>query len=345
MERRPKLRTAIAEVRSRLSRRWLIAAGVVLLAIVAVFTTPHLLGSHLSEAVDTLGSADPKWLWISGVGFVLAFAAAAGSWRSAIGLTGGHVSFVGACARYGAGSFVNTFVPARAGDAVRLALFSRSIENDHRLLSAASAFALLGAVRAVVIGALVVAGALAGAVPLWPLLVAAGLALAAVILAIVSRRTQAHILDAFRAVSREPAGAARLLGWMVLSTLGRLLSAAAIGAALGIRQPLAAAIVIVPALDIASLVPLTPGNIGVTSGAIAVAFEAHGVSLDQGLAAGIAFHAVETAVGLMFGIASLVWLAPYHSPQTRRRVLLGGAAAWALALGGTFTATVLSSLV
>jgi hypothetical protein len=50
-------------------------------------------------------------------------------------------------------------------------------------------------------------------------------------------------------------------------------------------------------------------------------------------------------VGLTFGIASLAWLAPYQSPATRRWVLLGGAAACAIALGGTFTATVLSSLV
>jgi uncharacterized membrane protein YbhN (UPF0104 family) len=339
------MRTVIAQVRAPLGRRWLIAAGVVLLVVAAVVTTPHLLGDHVADAIDTVRRADATWLWISAVGFVLAFGAAAGSWRCAIGLTGGRVTFADACARYGAGSLVNTFVPARAGDAVRLALFSRSIENDHRLLTAAGSFALLGAARALLIGALVVAGALAGAVPLWPLVVAVGLAVGAVVVAVLSRRTQAHILDAFRAVTREPAGAGRLLGWMVLSTLGRLLSAAAIGAALGIRQPLAAAVVIVPALDIASLVPLTPGNIGVTSGAIAVAFKAHGVSFDQGLAAGIAFHAVETAVGLTAGVSSLAWLAPYQSPATRRRLLVGGAAACAIALGSTFTVTVLASLV
>ena len=122
-------------------------------------------------------------------------------------------------------------------------------------------------------------------------------------------------------------------------------AATAIGAALGINQPLAAAVVIVPALDVAGLIPLTPGNFGVTSGAIAMALQAHGMSFTNGLAAGIAFHAVETAVGLMFGMASIVWLAPYPSPAARRIALLAGAASWALAIAGAFSATVLSQFV
>jgi hypothetical protein len=55
---------------------------------------------------------------------------------------------------------------------------------------------------------------------------------------------------------------------------------------------------------------VTPGNVGVASGAIAVALEAHGVAFQDGLATGLAFHAVETAVGLLFGLAGLIWLAP-----------------------------------
>ena len=100
-----------------------------------------------------------------------------------------------------------------------------------------------------------------------------------------------------------------------------------------------------PALDIASLLPITPGNIGVTSATIAMALEAHGTPLTNGLAAGIAFHAIETAVGIMFGVASLVWLAPYPSPAARRVALLAGTGSWALGIAGAFSATVLAPLV
>ena len=103
--------------------------------------------------------------------------------------------------------------------------------------------------------------------------------------------------------------------------------------------------VIVPALEVAGTVPVTPGNVGVTSGAIALAFHTQGVSFTHGLAAGIAFHAVETAVGIMFGIGSVVWLAPYRSPAVRRVVLLSSAASWALGIAGAFSAKVLVPLV
>jgi uncharacterized membrane protein YbhN (UPF0104 family) len=265
-------------------------------------------------------------------------------------MCGGKLTLRDACARYGAGSLVNTFVPARAGDAVRIALFSRALPNRDRVWTTGGAFAALGAARALILAVLVVAGAIAGVVPLWPLLVALTLVGAAVATALKVRnghaeRRAAHLLDAFQALGSDPRKGLRLVAWIGLSTLGRIASATAVGAALGIHQPLTAAIVIVPALEVASLIPLTPGNVGVTSGAIAVAFHAHGVSFTHGLAAGIAFHAVETAVGIMFGLASVLWLAPFPSPAARRIALLATGASWCLGIAGAFSATVLVPLV
>jgi uncharacterized membrane protein YbhN (UPF0104 family) len=186
--------------------------------------------------------------------------------------------------------------------------------------------------------------------PLWPLFVLLGLVGAGVALAVRASRRPAggrfsHALDAFSALGREPRAALRLVAWIALSTAGRLAAATAVGAALGIQQPLAAAVVIVPMLEVAGMVPLTPGNIGVTSGAIAMAFQAHGVSFTRGLAAGIAFHAVETAVGILVGVSSVIWLAPYPSPTLRRLAVVGAAATGCLAVAGVFSATVLVPLV
>jgi len=339
-----------AHLRGRLGNRGLAAAAGLLVVLVVLFATPQLLGTRVAAAFGTLDQANAKWLWLAGVGFALAVVGAAGSWRSAVGLCGGRLSLADACARYGAGSLVNTFVPARAGDAVRIGLFSRVLPHRERLWTTGSAFAALGAARALVIAVLVVAGAVAGFVPLWPLLVALTLVAAAVAATLRARSRPAagrvsHLLDAFRALGRRPSGAVRIVTWVALSTAGRLAAATAVGAALGIHRPLAAAVVIVPALDIAGLVPLTPGNMGVTSGAIALAFQAHGTSFTHGLAAGIAFHAVETAVGLMFGLASLVWLAPYPTPGVRRVALLATAASWSVGIAGAFSATVLVPLV
>src|SRR2546426_332417 len=259
------MKSMLQQISARIGRRGIAAAVLLLLVLLAAVATPQLLGARVAAALDTVGAADARWLWLAGVGFAVSVAAAAGSWRCAIGLCGGRISVPDACA-----------------------LTARPREAEGRV---------------------------------------------------------SHFLDAFRALGCRPGGAVRLTAWLALSTLGRIAAATAIGAALGINQPLAAAVVIVPALDVAGLIPLTPGNFGVTSGAIAMALQAHGMSFTNGLAAGIAFHAVETAVGLMFGMASIVWLAPYPSPAARRIALLAGAASWALAIAGAFSATVLSQFV
>jgi uncharacterized membrane protein YbhN (UPF0104 family) len=340
----------LEQIRSRVGNRGIAAAAVLLILLVVAVATPQILGTRVAAALGALDGADAKWLWVAGLGFVISVGGAAASWRSAIGLCGGRVAPVDAAARFGAGSLVNTFVPARAGDAVRIGLFSRALPNKERLWTTGSAFAALSAARAVVLGVLVIIGAAAGVVPLWPLAIALGLVAAAIAISIKVRGRQAngrlaHLLDAFRALGTNPAAGLRMVAWLALSTLGRIAAATAVAAALSIHHPLAAALVIIPALDVAGLIPLTPGNVGVTSAAIAIAFQAQGVSFTNGLAAGIAFHAVETAVGIMYGLASVLYLAPFPSPGARRIALIATGASWVLGIAGAFSATVIVPLV
>ena len=288
--------------------------GIASLAALGIgaYISRHALG----KAIDAVGAANPNWLYLAALAFFGATVAAAGSWCEAVGLAGGDTTLIDSCARYGAGSLVNTFVPFRAGDAVRIALFSRRIPHEHRVRATAGSFAALGAARAVVLTALVTAGTLAGAIPLWPLAVLAGLIAAAIAASYVARDHDAgHFLDAFKSLDRR--SAPRLSAWMVASTVCRYLAAAAVCASLGIHAAFAGAIIILPALDLAGIFPVTPGNVGLTSGAIAVALKAHGVAFHDGLAAGLAFHAVETCVGLLFGVAAAVWLAPAIKARAR----------------------------
>jgi hypothetical protein len=294
-----------------MKRALLALLSLAILGVGAYFSR-HALG----DAVHAIRSADPNWLALAAAGFIGATIAAAGSWCCAVGLAGGETTLIDGCARYGAGSLVNTFVPFRAGDAVRIALFSRCVPHQRRVRATTGAFAAIGAARAAVLTALVAAGAIAGAIPLWPLAVLIGLVLLAAGTAYVARGHDAgHLLDAFKALDAKTAP--KLIAWMAASTVCRYLAAAAACASLGIREAFAAAIIILPALDLAGLFPVTPGNVGLTSGAIAVALKAHGIAFHDGLAAGIAFHAVETGVGLLFGIFALVWLAPAVTTRTR----------------------------
>jgi uncharacterized membrane protein YbhN (UPF0104 family) len=345
MKKRIDVHETLTQIRARVGRRGIAAAVVLLLALLVAVATPQLLGHRVAEALETVRAADPKWLWLAGVGVATSVLAAAASWRSVIESCGGRVGIADACARYGAGSLVNTFVPARAGDAVRIALFSRAFPRQGRIWTTSGACAALGAARALVLGLLVAGGAIAGLIPAWPLLIVGGVVAVAVVAAVLARKSRVHLLDAFRALADDWKASARLIGWVMLSTTGRLIAATSVAAAMGIKEPIGAAVIVLLALDVASIVPITPGNLGVTSAAIAAGLQAHGTSFNSGLAAGIAFHAVELAVGLMYGVASLLWLAPYPSPNARRVALLAGAAGWALGIAGAFSATVLVPLV
>jgi uncharacterized membrane protein YbhN (UPF0104 family) len=342
--------STFAEIRERVSRRGIAAAGAGLIVLAVVAATPQLLGARVAAAFVSLGTAQPRWLWLAALGFALSVVASAGSWRCAIGLCGGRLGLGDATARFGVGSLGNTLLPARAGDALRFALFARTLEGKERLWQTGGSFAALGAARVVVLGALVLGGVAVGELPLWPVLVLFGAGAAAVGVAVAARSREpgsrvSHALDAFRTLGREPSAGARLLGWTLLAIGLRVLGVTAIGAALGIGRPFAAALMIVPALDLAGVMPITPANVGVVSGTVAMAFQAHGTSFTQGLAAGIALQAVETAVGLSFGLGSLVWLAPYPSPAMRRIALVAAGASACVGIMGAFSATVLVDLV
>src|SRR5918911_1805700 len=163
------------KLRAHLGPRTLAVAGIVCVALLAVAATPQLLGSDVRRAFAGLEHARPIWLWAAALGFVAALLCNAWVWRSAILLVGGRIGRLRALACYGVGSLVNTATPARIGDAVRIALFSRAFGRGRdRYWTTGSVFGAIGAARALVLGVLVVVGAVLGALPLWPLPVLGG---------------------------------------------------------------------------------------------------------------------------------------------------------------------------
>ncbi len=325
------------DLRSLLSRRALIAAGLFLTAVAAVAMTSHRFGT----AVQDLEDARPVWLWAAAAAFIVSLFASAAAWREGFKLCGARLSYVDAGARYSLGSLVNGVSPARLGEAVRLTLFGRALTGEDRALRAGGALGVIVAARSLVFALVLICAAALGAVPLWPVLALLGLVgLAGIVAFAVRNRTPqthvAHLVDAFRELGRSPAGGARIVGWIAASTVTRFAGAAAIAAALGVNSPVSAALIILPALNVAGLIPLS-GNVGITSGAVAVALQAHGIGLSQALATGLAFHAVETAAGLTGGLAGLLFLVRFDA----RRLVAAGAAACLVA---AFAATVLVPL-
>jgi uncharacterized membrane protein YbhN (UPF0104 family) len=306
----------LVQLSRHLDRRVLLlgAAALAVLAVLAV-----LVRGRLEEAVDDVAAADPHWLWLAVVCFVALIGATGMSWRAGITACGGSAGRVDCGARYAVGSLVNGIAPAGAGGAVRIGLFSRLLPERDRVLVATGVAAAIGIARAPSMAALVIAAAALGAFALWPLLLLAGAVVVAVAVAWWSRRwvphaRAAHVLDAFRALAQRPKRAVSLAGWVTAATAARVVGAIAVAASLGLDRPVEAGLVMVPAMCLASAVPSTPGNVGVSSGAVAMALSLVGVGFQEALAVGIAFHAVETLVSLTAGLVGMLVVA---KPQIR----------------------------
>jgi uncharacterized membrane protein YbhN (UPF0104 family) len=328
--------------RSLVSRRGLAGVALVLAPVAVLALVPGLLGHQVRNSVTSIEDAQPIWLWAAASGFGTALLCSSLAWRAALALCGGKLSPTDAAARYSLGSLVNGLSPARIGEAVRVALFARALDGDDRGWRMGGVFCVVTALRALVFTVVVIAAAAVGAVPLLPVVALAVLVGVAGIVAFVARdrtpRTHvAHLLDAFRGIGRSPSGAARIAGWMAVSTGARFAGATAIAAALGVHSPLTAALIIVPTLDLAGLIPLS-GNVGITSGAVTVALQAHGVGVERALATGLTFHAVETGAGIAFGAAGALFLG------SRRRVFLLAAAGATTCVAAAFCATVILPL-
>jgi uncharacterized membrane protein YbhN (UPF0104 family) len=191
------------------------------------------------------------------------------------------------------------------------------------------------------LAALLVVASATGAMPLWPVFALCGMVAALAIAAAYSGRLRRHpriaqVLAGFAALERSPRGLVTVLGWTVGMVLARVGATIAVAAALGLPHPVLAALVILPALDVAGAFPLTPGAIGVGSGAVAVALASRGIGMTQALGVGFAIQALETLVSLAVGATGALYLA-WPSAAVRRWTLraatVGAAAMLAAAVG------------
>ena len=251
----------------KLTRPQVLLCAAAILAIAVAALLPGSARGHLSSAVTALRGADPRWLGLAAVGFASAFACTVGAWSAAFGAAGGRICPRQAAARLGVGSLVNTFAPARLGDAVKVALCSRAIDAPGRLWTAGGVYAALSAARCLALASLVVVAAATGALPWWPVLVLCGFVALLVLVGAFSGRLRekhlAQFVEGFAMLERSPRALATVLGWTFGMAAARLGATIAVAASLGIPHPVLAALVILPALDVASAFPITPGAVGI----------------------------------------------------------------------------------
>ena len=326
-------------MRVHFTLRHALSAGLSLVALAVLCATPGLVGDRIRIALGGVAAAPPGPLWVAAACFTLTNVCAAMAWRVALRACGTPLSVGDAAARYGVGCGVNAIAPLHAGSAVRVALFARRTEGGAWTVGGAAA--AVGAIRAVWLVGLIAVGSATGALPAWPLLAFTAAIAGFAIVAVVARRIPwsrraAHLLDAFRELGRSPQDLAKVAGWSLVGVAAKVSAATAVAGALDVGQPLRAALVIVAAVELAAIMPLTPGNVGVASAAVALALSAQGIDSHVGLSVGIAFGAVEWLTGFAVGLVSCLALSRGRfSPRLVLAASVAGTWALALAFGAT----------
>jgi uncharacterized membrane protein YbhN (UPF0104 family) len=267
--------------------------------------------------------------------------ASACAWHVAFSAVGSEMGRPRACATYSVGSLVNAFAPASVGEGLRTALFARALpEECGRGVTAVGAMGAVTVARAAVQLVVISCAVLVAGFPRWVVVLPLVFAIVGVGAAIVLRRRAdgsrvRRLGETGAALFRRPSYGFRLLGWVAVAAAARITAATAVASAVGIDQPVKAGLAVTAALALAALLPITPGSIGITSGAVSLVLVQAGAALPTALAAGVLFHAVEAAVGVATGLvgAPLVLDAAAVRRRSIHVAFIGAAVVAAAVLG------------
>jgi len=221
---------------------------------------------------------------------------------------------------FGVGLLGNAVLPARAGELARVAVLRRHVPHGK-----GTSATLLGTVFAHRLFdlfpiALLVAYVMATAkLPHWAVtgVVVVGLVgLGMFTVAVVSARradgsmphgqqTARRLLAMARqglAVLRAPASAVAAVFFQTLGWTFQLLAVWVVTLAFSLDVPLPAAALVLLLMNVVTLFPFWPGNVGLLQAAIAFALLSYGVSYAHGFAFGVGLQAIEASVGVGLGL-------------------------------------------
>ena len=236
-----------------------------------------------------------------------------------------HPRLIHVFSSFGVGLLANAVVPGRLGELARVATLRRHLPDappgtSAALVGTVFAHRLFDLVPATILVAWVL---LTAEVPHWAvvaLLIGAAVGFALFTVAWLSARRHA------RPVVREGMGTVRhllgmarqglsvlkaplpLAGAVLLQCLGWLMQLLAVYAtmeAFSMDVPLHAAGLVLCLMNVATIVPLWPGNVGLVQAAVALPLRNYGVAYSTGFAFGLALQGLEIAVGVALGLLAL----------------------------------------
>ena len=308
-----------------LRSRWM-RAIIVVAAAVGVVALLWWRGPAWSGVVDAFTAVE--WRWVAAaVGFnLLSVLLLAVAWRTVIvqAMPAPHPGFPLVFSAFSVGLFANAVLPGRIGELARVAVLNRRMPREGmwpRLLGTVFAHRVFDLVAVIVLILYVVFTA---HIPDWAVtsliaVVAAGVVLftIAVMSARYHRVTRLEegvgaVRKAVRlaryglGVMRRPGAAAVACLFQVLGWACQLFAVYTTMRGFGIHEALPAAGLVLVLMNVATLFPLWPGNVGLVQAAVALPlFQYYGVAKANGIAFGFGLQAIEASVGVGVGLLFL----------------------------------------
>jgi uncharacterized membrane protein YbhN (UPF0104 family) len=304
-------------------KHWRLLVPLPLLAVAGVmiwWRGPdwHAVGNAFSSV---------RWRWVvAAVGLnLLSVLTRAACWHTTIkqAMPKPRPGFLLVFSAFCVGLLGNVVIPGRVGELARVVVLARRLPNQRRatatLIGSVIAHRMFDLFPVIVLVAWVL---LTAGLPHWAidsLIFVLGVSLAAFAFAwLGARRDPGQMrseLNTIRGlfaqaryglgVMRTPGPAAVAATYQSLGWLCQLFAVYASMRAFHIHQPLAVAGVVLVLMNVATIFPLWPGNVGLVQAAIALPLRQYGIAYSTGIAFGIGLQAIEASVGVGIGLIFL----------------------------------------
>jgi uncharacterized membrane protein YbhN (UPF0104 family) len=302
--------------------RGLLVLAVLAVALLAVWWR----GPDWNDVYHAFDFVAWRWVVVGLLLNLLSVLARTVSWHLTIrqALPEPHPGFGGVFSAFGVGLLGNAVLPARAGELARVAVLRRRLPHgpgtSATLLGTVFAHRLFDLFPVALLVAYVITTA---KIPHWAvtgIVVFGVVGLALLTLAMLGARrhpgthafdgvgTARRLLGMARqglAVLRTPLAAAAAIFFQIVGWALQLLAVWAVTEAFDMNVPLPAAALVLLLMNIATIFPLWPGNIGLLQAAVALPLAQYGVAYGTGFAYGIVLQALEMSVGVGVGLVML----------------------------------------
>jgi uncharacterized protein (TIRG00374 family) len=283
-------------------------------------------GPSFTSIADAFATVRWEWVALAIALNLASVVARALAWRTVIrqAMPAPHPSSSLVFSAFSVGLFANAVLPGRIGELARVAVLTRKLPRRRglwaTLVGTVFAHRVFDLVPVLILILYVVRTAKIPAWAITSLLVFVGVGVALFTFAFASaRRPHSTRLDGLSAarrivamarqglgVMRTPLGAALAILLQIAGWVCQLLAVWTAMRAFDIHAPLPAAAVVLLLMNVATVFPLWPGNVGLVQVAIATPLKAsYGVAYAHGVAYGFGLQAIEASVGIGVGLLFL----------------------------------------